>query len=136
MSFELIFETQARGGWDRSHLPTTPESVEAALVDLGAGVIGSLVLKSGAEELWVSGGPEWFNVWAATGPDHFFDLVGDRNAKGSRQLVVGGQNSDAPARHCVTKDRALQEFWRFLASNHIEVSGDHWERQGSHADAD
>jgi hypothetical protein len=136
MAFDLSLETQGGRGWDHNQLPPSPESVSVALDKLAEGVIGTIRLGHGAEELWASGGPQCFNVWAVTGPDHFFDLVGDRHAKGSRELVVGGQTSEVPARHCVTKNQALQAFWGFLASGHLELSDDKWERQGSHADPD
>ena len=42
MSFELICETQATGGWDRNKLPPTTESVKAGLEKLAAGATGSL----------------------------------------------------------------------------------------------
>jgi hypothetical protein len=135
-AFELSFETLACRTWDRERLPRTTESVSATFEKLAAGLIGTVKLTSGVEELSASGGPEWFNVWAATGPDQIFDLIGDRDAKGSRDLVVGGQTSEVPARHCRTKNQALQAFWGFLAGGHVEVSDGQRERQGSHADAD
>jgi hypothetical protein len=136
MAFDLSLESRANGSWSRQQLAPTAESVSAAMDKLAGGIVGTLKLNNGAEELWASGGPAWFNVWAVTGPDHFFDLIGDRQARGSRELVVGGQASEVPARHCVTKDRALQAFWGFLASGHVEVSEDQWERQGSQPEPD
>ena len=130
MAFDLSLEELANGGWNRQQLSPTPEGVWAALDKLAHGVVGTLKLTRGAEEMWASGGPEWFNVWAVTGPDDFFDLVGDRDARGTLWLVVGGQASEVPARHCVSKHKALQAFWGFLASGHIEVSNESWERQG------
>lgn len=134
MAFKLMFEVAANGGWDREKLPATPDSVKTAIEKLASGIVGTLQLSSGSEELWASGGPELFNVWARTGPDHFFDLIGDPGAKGMRELVVGGQSSEVPARHCLSKDEAIQAFWGFLSSGHVEVSGDHWERQGARPD--
>jgi hypothetical protein len=129
MMFELTFEVEKNGRWDRQQLPPTPDSVAAAMDKLASGVIGTLQLTNGSEELWVSGGREFFNVWARTGPDYFFDLIGDPQAKGTRELVVGGQISELPARHCISKDRALQAFWGLLSTGHIEVASDQWERQ-------
>ena len=136
MAFDLTFEVQSNGGWDRQRLPATPESAAAAIDKLAGGAIGTLEINNGGEQLWASGGPEWFNVWAQTGPDRFFDLVGDPDAKGTRELIVGGQSSEVPARHCATKERALQAVWGFLSSGHIEVSDERWESQGSHVDSD
>ena len=131
MSFELSLEERADDGWNRRQLTPSPESVGAALEKLASGVVGTLKLNRRGEELWASGGPEWFNVWAVTGSDDFFDLVGDREARGTRELVVGGQVSEVPARHCVPKEKALQAFWGFLSRGHLDVSDDGWERQGS-----
>src|SRR6266853_4335034 len=107
MACDLSVETQAGRAWDHNPLPPSPESVSVAMGKLEEGVIGTIRLGNGAEELWASGGPQRFNVWAVTGPDHFFDLLGDRDAKGSRELVVGGQTSEMPARHLVTRNQAL-----------------------------
>lgn len=134
MAFKFTFEIASNGGWDHRQLPATPDSVSVALEELVNGVVGTLQLSSGGEELWASGGPELFNVWAQIGPDHFFDLIGDPDAKGNRELLVGGQTSEVPARHCVTKEQALQAFWGFLSSGHIEVSSERWQRQGSQVD--
>src|SRR5262249_29432930 len=103
---------------------------------LVGGAIGTLWLSHGGEELWASGGPELFNVWAQTGPDHFFDLLGDPDARGERWLAVGGQRAEVPARHCIIRDRLLQAFWDCLSSGHIEISDESWERQGSRLPTD
>src|SRR5947209_2645026 len=126
MAFQLTLEVQASGGWDRQPLAANVHSVTAAIEKLARGVVGTLQLSHGTEDLWASGGPELFSVWAQTGPDHFFDLVGDPNAKGTCELIVGGQASEVPARHCVTKEHTLQAFWDFLAGGHVQVSGDQW----------
>src|SRR5258708_37040798 len=91
MAFDLSVETQAGRAWDHNSLPPSPESVSVALGKLAEGVIGTIRLGNGAEELWASGGRQRFNVSAVTGADHFFDLLGDRGAKGTRGLVCGGR---------------------------------------------
>src|SRR5260370_40747314 len=88
MAFDLSVETQAGRAWDHNSLPPSPESVSVALGKLAEGVIGTIRLGNGAEELWASGGRQRFNVSAGTGPGQFFDLIGDRDAKGSPELLA------------------------------------------------
>jgi hypothetical protein len=129
MEADLELRTDA-GGWGRSSIPASVEAIRDGLSRLSVGDIGTIHLKEGHQELWISGGPTDFSVWAVVGPDDFFDLVGDPNAIGTRDLVVGGQEVEHPLRHCVSAEEALRAAWQFTASRRIAVSEPQWERQG------
>ena len=126
-----MVEVRTDSGWDRRVVPATIETVKSALERFTGGDVGTLQLKEAHQELWISGGPENFSVWGVVGPDDFFDLIGDPGATGTCSLVIGGQEVDHPARHCVSAEQALQAARSFIASKRIPVSGDQWERQGA-----
>jgi len=131
MSLQFAFEVEDGSGWRHERLPAEIESVAEAVKRLANGAIGTLKLSRGGEELWASGGPNQFSVWAVTGPDNFFDLVGNPNARGSTELIIGGQRVDHPRRHSVDATQVQQTFWLFLTKGHVPVSDGQWDAQGA-----
>jgi hypothetical protein len=61
----------------------------------------ALVLEHHGRRLYVGGGPDWFNVLAHLGYDHFYDLIGDPSLHGWGSLVLGDQLTPIPKRHLV-----------------------------------
>jgi len=56
----------------------------------------------------IGGGPDWLTVLLIEGDDDFWDLVGQPNAEGDEDLIVGGQHMSWPRRLCASKDAAIQ----------------------------
>src|SRR5438105_2284224 len=68
-----------------------------------------LELQVGERSLTIAtAGADAFQVLAKLDEDAFYDLVGDRAAEGFVEVVVGGQSSELPRRHLVTKEDAQE----------------------------
>jgi hypothetical protein len=64
------------------------------------------------------------------GDDDFYDLIGDRDAKGWATFTHGGQPADHPRRHFVSQEKLLEAVMAVVHEG--KLSSEHeWERQGA-----
>jgi hypothetical protein len=94
-----------------------------------SGPPSDLVVESGKRRLIVSASEGAFFVFAELGEDLFFNLLGDVSATEETEMVVGGQLSDVPVRHLVTKEQAVEAAQEFIRTDTVDVSSGAWERQ-------
>ena len=121
---------EVRDGADVQEVPYAPTDgeLERALSRLN-GIDATIVtLELGDKKLFVGGGPDVFNVVLWLEDDLIYDLVGDASVPGERNLVMGGQLTPVPLRHCVSFDRAKAAALEFIRTGSVRISPA-WENQ-------
>lgn len=66
-----------------------------------------------------------------TGPDDFYDRVGEASLRGSVEFVHGGQAADHPRRHVLSVETATTVAREFLLGGRITPLSSEWEKQES-----
>ena len=121
---------EVRRGAELQEVPFAPSEgdVMRALDRLNGKDATMITLEDGDNKLFVAGGPEVFSVVAWLGDDRIYDLVGDPLASGTQNLVLGGQLTPVPARHCVPLERARAAALEFFGAGTVRISHG-WEKQ-------
>jgi threonine dehydratase len=120
---------QPRGtGYEDSELAPDQAGLDAAFELLAAASGSTLAVEVGDRSLLVGADHDRFIATAQLAEDAFYELVGDPAAGGLVDFPVGGQASDHPARHIVTREDARAVASEFLATGTVDVGTGRWER--------
>ena len=103
--------------------------VEAAVTSLQNAWSATLTLRSDSQELRVSASSGAFAVFLSE-DDGYFDFVGDREVRGEREFVHGGQAAPHPCRQVVRMEDALEVAIDFVrAGGKLALDPARWEKQ-------
>jgi len=100
-------------------------AVRAEVEGLHGGIV---TLEFEDQRLWISGGPSAFTVTVSFGDnERIYDLVGEGDASGEMELIIGNQRMEWPRRLVVDIETCLAVAEQFATGQLVDFS--RWREQ-------
>jgi hypothetical protein len=115
----------------RVDLDASLADIEAAVRSLdGEGHTLVVVELPSGKTITVGGGPDKFVTEVTEGPRERWCVIDPRRPEGRRELVVGGEVVDPPARLCIDRAAALDAVLTFVSENGARSARLVWSVEG------